>query len=102
MTVDRLAALIEAQHDRTWLGESFPAYLADVVRAAYAADPTILGTERAPQCIVDDIAWAARAIRGSSWPGDMAQDVENRAARLTAFAASDIYVTPRGAEGATP
>ncbi len=41
-----------------------------------------------PRTIAADIETAARAIRGSSWPGEMAQQMEERANRLLTHAAN--------------
>ena len=49
--------------------------------------------------IADDIEVAARAIRGSSWPLDMAQRMEERADRLMAYADSLRSTPPSAEEG---
>ena len=55
-----------------------------------------MGDER---YIADDIEVAARAIRGSSWPLDMAQRMEERADRLMAYADSLRSTPPSAEEG---
>lgn len=42
-----------------------------------------LASEFVMERLVDDLRIASRAIRGSSWPLDMAEDMEQRANRLT-------------------
>jgi len=54
----------------------------DTARTLASVDMTVLDVS----VIVSDIEIAARAVRGSSWPGDMAQRMDDRARRLDAFA----------------
>lgn len=51
-------------------------------------------TPPAPAEIMSDIQTAARFLRASSWPGEMAEEMERRSHRLDAFA--DSMNAPRG------
>ena len=103
MSDDRLAGIINAHYRRDdvpYVGVEDEAIdAADAIRAAVAADPTIVGmSEVDPTQAVMDIASASRSVRGASWPGEMAERMDKMCDRLdmlgVALAMRPLYRKP--------
>lgn len=63
--------------------EGYDAGTIDAAKAHLAVERDL---ERLREALTTDATWLARLARGSSWPGEMAQRVEDAADRISALA----------------
>lgn len=96
-TRDQIARLVCKQHTDVFVGtactDSYAladALLAEFSIVARGDTPPAPADARA----IEDIRFAARSLRASSWPGEMGEEMEQRSRRLDEFA--DSMDAPRG------